>query len=110
MVFSYEPLLSIVIPAYKTPQKYLREMLDSIQAQTYKHFEVCVANGSPAGEGKIVEKVMKQYAQKDARFRYENLGENLGIAGNTNAALRMAKGDFIVLADHDDTLPPHALL
>ncbi|MEW4411146.1 glycosyltransferase family 2 protein [Clostridium sp. AN503] len=109
MVFSYEPLLSIVIPAYKTPEKYLREMLDSIQAQTYKHFEVCVANGSPAGEGKIVEKVMKQYAQKDARFRYENLGENLGIAGNTNAALRMAKGDFIVLADHDDTLPEHAL-
>lgn len=108
-VFDVQPLLSIVIPAYKTPEKYLREMLDSILAQTYTNWEVCVANGSPAGEGKIVEKVMKQYMEKDARFHCDNLGENLGISGNTNAALKMAKGDFIVLADHDDTLPEHAL-
>ena len=106
---AYEPFLSIVIPAYKTPEKYLREMLDSIKNQTYKNWEVCLVNGSPAGEGKIVERVMNQYTAEDARFRYENLGENLGISGNTNAALKMAKGDFIVLADHDDTLPEHAL-
>lgn len=108
-VFPCEPLLSIVIPAYKTPERYLREMLDSILAQTYGRWEVCVANGSPAGEGRTVEKVMKEYAGKDSRFRWENLGENLGISGNTNAALKMAKGDFIVLADHDDTIPEHAL-
>lgn len=107
-VFEYQPLLSLVIPAYKTPEKYLREMLDSVLAQTYTNWEVCVVNGSPKGEGKSVEKVMKQYMEKDARFHYENLGENLGIAGNTNAAIRMAKGDFIVLGDHDDTLTEHA--
>ncbi len=106
---AYEPLLSIVIPAYKTPEKYLREMLDSIKAQTYKNWEICLVNGSPAGEGKIVERVMNQYMASDSRFRYENLGDNLGISGNTNAALQMAKGDFIVLADHDDTIPEHAL-
>lgn len=108
-VFPYQPKLSIVIPAYKTPEKYLREMLDSILHQTYKNWEVCVANGSPKGEGRTVEKVMKQYGEKDARFRYCNLGENLGISGNTNAAIEMADGDYIVLADHDDTLPEHAL-
>lgn len=108
-VFAYEPKLSIVIPAYKTPEKYLREMLDSILHQTYRNWEVCVANGSPKGEGRIVEKVMKQYEEKDGRFHYRNLGENLGISGNTNAAIEMADGDFIVLADHDDTLPEHAL-
>lgn len=108
-VFPYQPKLSIVIPAYKTPEKYLREMLDSILHQTYRNWEVCVANGSPKGEGRIVEKVMKQYAEKDDRFRYCNLGENLGISGNTNAAIEMADGDYIVLADHDDTLPEHAL-
>lgn len=108
-VFPYQPKLSIVIPAYKTPEKYLREMLDSILHQTYRNWEVCVANGSPKGEGRIVEKVMKQYSEKDDRFRYCNLGENLGISGNTNAAIEMADGDYIVLADHDDTLPEHAL-
>lgn len=108
-VFPYQPKLSIVIPAYKTPEKYLREMLDSILHQTYKNWEVCVANGSPKGEGRTVEKVMKQYGEKDARFRYCNIGENLGISGNTNAAIEMADGDYIVLADHDDTLPEHAL-
>lgn len=107
--FAYEPKLSIVIPAYKTPEKYLREMLDSILHQTYRNWEVCVANGSPKGEGRIVEKVMKQYEEKDGRFHYKNLGENQGISGNTNAAIEMADGDFIVLADHDDTLPEHAL-
>lgn len=107
--FPNQPKLSIVIPAYKTPEKYLREMLDSILHQTYGNWEVCVANGSPKGEGRIVEKVMKQYEEKDQRFRYRNLGENLGISGNTNAAIEMADGDFIVLADHDDTLPEHAL-
>lgn len=108
-IFPYQPKLSIVIPAYKTPEKYLREMLDSILHQTYKNWEVCVANGSPKGEGRTVEKVMKQYGEKDARFRYCNIGENLGISGNTNAAIEMADGDYIVLADHDDTLPEHAL-
>ncbi|MCD8081935.1 MAG: glycosyltransferase family 2 protein [Clostridiales bacterium] len=104
-----EPLLSVVIPAYRTPERYLCEMLDSIRAQTYSNWEVCVANGSPAGEGGIVRRVMERYAKEDARFRSRELGENLGIAGNTNAAIEMAKGDFLVLADHDDTLPEHAL-
>ncbi|MGL5434354.1 MAG: glycosyltransferase family 2 protein [Lachnospiraceae bacterium] len=108
-VFPYQPRLSVVIPAYKTPEKYLREMLDSIQAQTYQNWEVCVVNGSPDGEGHIVDKVMKQYTASDKRFQYRNLGENLGIAGNTNAALDMARGDYIILADHDDTIPDHAL-
>ncbi len=103
------PLISVVIPAYKTPEKYLREMMDSILAQTYENWEVCVANGSPKGEGGAVEKVMGQYAGKDSRFRCKNLGENLGISGNTNAAIEMANGDYILLADHDDTLPEHAL-
>lgn len=107
--FANPPLLSIVIPAYKTPEKYLREMLDSILAQTYSRWEVCVANGSPRGEGRIVEKVMKQYAARDSRFRWKDLGDNLGISGNTNEALQMASGDYIILADHDDTLPEHAL-
>ncbi|WP_349674801.1 glycosyltransferase [Lacrimispora sp.] len=106
-VFDYMPRLSVVIPAYKTPERFLSAMLDSLLAQTYTNWEVCVADGSPKGEG--VERVLKRYAIKDERFRYVILGENKGISGNTNAAIEMATGDFIVLADHDDTLAPDAL-
>ena len=105
--FEYSPKFSIVIPAYRTPEKYLKEMLDSILAQTYENWEVCVADGSPAGEG--IERVLSRYAERDRRFKYVILGENKGISGNTNAAMDMADGDFIVLADHDDTMTPDAL-
>ena len=104
--FEYEPLFSVVIPVYKTPERYLKEMLDSILDQTYGQWEVCIADGSPRGQD--VEKVLKKYAEKDPRIHYEILGGNRGIAGNTNAALSMAAGDFVILADHDDTIPPQA--
>lgn len=104
--FACEPLLSVVIPAYKTPERYLKEMLDSIREQTYTNWEVCIADGSPRGQS--LERILKKYAEKDSRIRYEILGGNRGIAGNTNAALEMARGDYVILADHDDTLPPHA--
>lgn len=105
--FDYMPKLSIVIPAFKTPERYLREMLDSIKVQTYENWEVCVADGSPRGEGR--ERVLRRFAEEDRRFKYVILGENKGISGNTNAAMDMADGDFIVLADHDDALTPDAL-
>lgn len=105
--FAVKPKFSIVIPVYKTPEKFLREMIDSIREQTYGNWELCLADGSPKGQS--VEKILKKYAGMDERIRYEVLGENRGIAGNTNAALDMATGDFIVLADHDDRLTPDAL-
>ncbi|WP_143321847.1 glycosyltransferase [Clostridium sp. HBUAS56010] len=106
-VFDYMPKMSVVIPAYKTPERFLSAMLDSLLAQTYGNWEVCIADGSPKGES--VERVLKRYALKDERVRYVILGENKGISGNTNAAIEMATGDFIVLADHDDTMAPDAL-
>ncbi len=105
--FDYEPKLSVVIPVYKTPERYLKEMLESILNQTYKNWEVCIADGSPRGES--TERILRRFAERDTRIKYVILGENKGIAGNTNAALEMARGDFIVLADHDDTLTPDAL-
>lgn len=106
-VFDYMPKLSVVVPAFQTPERYLTALLDSLKAQTYENWEVCVADGSPRGES--AERVLKRYASKDERIRYVILGENKKIAGNTNAAMDMAKGDFIVLADHDDTLASDTL-
>lgn len=114
--FTQQPTFSIVIPVYTTPEKFLRRMLDSIREQTYPKFEVCLVDATPYAkiqhdptQGRTPQEVLAEYAAADSRFRYETLAENLGIAENTNAAIRMATGDFIVLADHDDELEPQAL-
>lgn len=114
--FAQQPTFSIVIPVYATPEKFLRRMLDSIREQTYPKFEVCLVDATPyakiqhdPAQGRTPQEVLAEYAAADSRFRYETLAENLGIAENTNAAIRMAIGDFIVLADHDDELEPQAL-
>lgn len=101
------PVFSIVMPLYKTPERYLREMLDSIVAQTYPNWELCLADGSP--KGAEVYKTVKRYMDKDSRIRYKKLGSNQGISENTNAAMAMASGDYIVLADHDDAMTENAL-
>ena len=101
------PKFSIIIPLYETPERYLKELLESIQNQSYEKFEVCLADGSR--RGKDVSAIVQEYRYKDERFKYKRLAENKGIAGNTNEALSMAEGDFIVLCDHDDLLEKDAL-
>ncbi|MDO5141091.1 MAG: glycosyltransferase family 2 protein [Eubacteriales bacterium] len=103
------PLISIVVPAYNTPEKYLRMLLDSFEAQTYPIFEAVIADGSEPGHTSVADTV-SEYAEKDPeRFKLVSLGGNRGISENTNAGLRAAKGDYIALCDHDDELPPWAL-
>ena len=101
------PLISVVVPAYRTPEVFLRQMIDSLVAQSYLNWELCIANGSP--EDEMMGRILKEYADRDKRIRYENLTDNLGIAENTNAAFAMAKGAFIGLLDHDDLLAADAL-
>ena len=108
--FGYSPLFSIVVPLYATPDNFLRELLDSILAQTYTNFEVCLADGSENCKDK--EEFVRKYIEEKnigSKIKYNKLGKNLGIAGNTNEALKMASGDYIVLADHDDVITENAL-
>lgn len=99
---------SIVVPLFNTPEKFLREMIQSVIDQTYANWELCLADGSDAEHG-LVERICRQYAKKDSRIKYKKLEKNLGISGNTNACLEMASGDYIGLFDHDDLLHPAAL-
>ena len=99
---------SIVVPLYNTPERFLREMIESVLAQTYAEWELCMADGSDA-EHAAVEQICREYAEKDSRVRYRKLERNRGISGNTNACLEMATGDYIGLFDHDDLLHPAAL-
>lgn len=106
-LFSYQPKISIVTPTWNTPTHCLREMMDSVLAQTYGNWELCIADGNSSSEQ--TKKTLADYARSDNRIRLVFLDENLGIAGNSNAALHLASGDFITLLDHDDTLAPFAL-
>ncbi|MBR1391473.1 MAG: glycosyltransferase family 2 protein [Lachnospiraceae bacterium] len=106
-VFAYRPKFSIVVPLFRTKEKFFRELLDSVSAQTYDNWELCLADGSGGEEN--LSQLVKSLSRSEPRIRYRLLEKNLGIAGNTNAALEMATGDFLVLADHDDLLAPEAL-
>ena len=102
--FNNNPKISIIIPMYNTPVNFFEELVDSLIEQTYSNWELCLADGSPEKNEKI-EKTIK----KDKRIKYKYLGENKGIAGNTNEALKLASGEFIGLLDHDDLLPVFSL-
>lgn len=100
--------ISILVPLYNTPEKFLREMIDSVVAQTYKNWELCLADGSDK-EHDFVGEICKSYYEKDKRIVYKHLEKNEGISGNTNACYAMATGEYIGLFDHDDLLHPSVL-
>lgn len=107
-VFPQRIRFSIVVPLYNTPERFLRAMIESVVAQTYADWELCMADGSD-DQHPDVEHICREYVEKDSRVRYRRLEKNRGISGNTNACLEMVTGDYIGLFDHDDLLHPAAL-
>lgn len=101
------PLFSLVVPAWETPPEILETFLASVRAQRYERWELCVVDDG--SRSRRVLRQLKKAAARDPRIRVERLERNQGIAAATNAALRMARGEWIAFMDHDDALPPHAL-
>jgi GT2 family glycosyltransferase len=102
-----QPLISIVVPVFAPPLKVLHTMIRSVLAQTYQNWELCLVNADPAAVA--IRPALEAYAAQDRRIKLKTLDTNLGIAGNTNAAIEMAQGVFIGFLDHDDCLAPFAL-
>lgn len=106
---------SFVIPAYNTEPEHLADMLESVWQQTYENWEICLADGSPQSllerfreADDTVSRALVRYLTHP-RVKYTHLPENLGISGNSNAALALADGDYVVMLDHDDVLVKDAL-
>ena len=99
--------ISILVPTYNTPHAMLAAMIESVQAQIYPHWELCIADD--ASPEPHVRKMLQGYASRDKRIRL-HLGErNQGVSHATNRALALATSPFVVLLDHDDRLQPQAI-
>jgi GT2 family glycosyltransferase len=101
------PLISLVMPTYKTDPKYLREAVDSVRAQHYPEWELIVVDDG--SEDPALERTMSSYAA-EPRIRFRPLRQNGGISAATNAGMELVQGEFVGFLDHDDTLTPDALL
>ncbi|KNH09931.1 Glycosyl transferase, group 2 family protein [Candidatus Burkholderia brachyanthoides] len=102
-----DTLISVSVPVYNTPERHLRDMIESVLGQNYPHWELCIADD--ASTAPHVRIVLEEFARRDARIRVTYRQVNGHISEATNSALELARGSFVALLDHDDILPPHAL-
>jgi len=105
--FKYTPLISILTPVYNSDEPWLRKAIESVRAQIYPHWELCLVNDGSTRPH--VKTVLEEYAAADRRVRVKHLSENEGISGASAHALKLATGEFVGLLDHDDELSPNAL-
>lgn len=104
---AHKPLISVVMPVYNTPEAYLRACIESVLAQSYPHWELCIADD--ASPNSVVRRILGEYQSADARIHVVYRKSNGHISMTSNSALEIACGDFVALLDHDDALPEHAL-
>ena len=104
--FPYMPKISIIVPLYNTPQKFLKEMIDSVYNQSYSNWQLVLADASDK-DLPYIKTTVDSY--NDSRIVYEKLAENKGISENTNKGFALADGDYLALLDHDDVILPNAL-
>jgi len=103
----YRPLVSIVMPVYNPDPAWLRDAIESVRAQLYDNWELCIADDASTRPG--VRELLEESSRANERIKVTYLSKNQGIGGASNAALALATGEFVGLLDHDDELKPDAL-
>jgi glycosyltransferase involved in cell wall biosynthesis len=101
------PLISVLMPTYNTPEKWLVRAIESVRRQLYDNWELCISDD--ASKSAHVRKVLARYQKKDSRIKVIYRETNGHISAASNSALALAHGEFLALLDHDDELRPHAL-
>ena len=105
--FPRRPLISVLVPVYNTPEKWLAKAIASVGEQTYSNWELCLADD--ASSAPHIRPLLEYYAAADPRIKVCFRPKNGHISAASNSALELATGEFIALLDHDDELTPHAL-
>ena len=106
-VFALRPVISVLMPVYNTPETWLRKAIDSVLAQLYPNWELCIADD--ASTLPHVRRILKEYEGQDSRIRVVWRESNGHISASSNSALELVQGDFIAMLDHDDEISEHAL-
>ena len=101
------PKISVVVPVYNTPLRFFKQMVASVQRQTYRNWQLVLVDASD-GDHPEPGALARRRAAEDPRILYKKV-ENQRIAGNTTAGFALATGEYLVLLDHDDLLYPNAL-
>lgn len=105
--WSYQPVISILMPVYNPPLAFLRAAIESVLAQAYANWELCIADD--ASDDLEVLELLSQFAAQDSRIKVTFRSCNGHISAASNSALALASGEYIALLDHDDVLAPEAL-
>lgn len=105
---AFRPRLSIVVPVYNVPPRYLQECIESVRSQSYPFWELCLCDDASSDQDSV--SALEAYRGSDARIKIRRLAANVGIAGATNAAAEIATGEFLLFLDNDDVLAPDALM
>jgi O-antigen biosynthesis protein len=95
------------MPVFNTDDKWLREAIESVLAQLYPNWELCIADD--ASPRPHVRRTLQEYAARDSRIKVVYRPNNGHISAATNSALALASGEFVSLMDHDDVIPQQAL-
>lgn len=109
--FAHEPLISVIVPCFNSQERYLKELLDSVVAQSYPHWELLLVDATCATSD-VPAKCAEEYSQKlkqPSAIRHLPLGGEGNIVTNTNYGIEQAHGEFVAFLDHDDLLEPDAL-
>jgi O-antigen biosynthesis protein len=104
----YQPIISVIMPTYNTPERWLRRAIDSVREQIYPNWELCIADD--ASTAPHVRAVLNEYAARDQRIKIEFRVTNGHISAASNSTLSLATGTYVALLDHDDEISPDALL
>ena len=107
LCLSWQPLISVIMPVYNVPTELLTRAIDSVIAQSYPKWELCIVDDCSTDPH--VRPLLQRVSRHDRRIRVSFADRNRGIAGASNACMEMARGDFVVFLDNDDELAPHAL-
>ena len=106
-VLPRQPVISVIMPVFNPPEAFLRAAIESVIAQIYPHWELCIADD--ASTDPHVQDVLKHYQAQESRIKVTVRETNGNISRCSNSALALATGEFVTLLDHDDLLTPDAL-
>ncbi len=105
--FEKKPQISIIMPVFDPKPEWLEEAIDSVRKQIYPNWELCITDD--ASNNPVIKEILQRYMKLEARIKVVFRQQNGHISAASNSAIKISKGEWVALLDHDDLLAEHAL-